>query len=85
MKTMRWMVPAVALALLPLYGCQTEGEEAGTETTVIEEDRDPDLIIEDREPDVIVEERDDGFDAEIGVDEEGNVEGKVRVEDDDPR
>lgn len=85
MKTLRFIIPAFAIALLPLYACQTEGEEAGSETTAIEEDREPDLIIEEREPDVIVDERkDEGFEADIEVDGD-RVRGKVKVDEDEPR
>ena len=71
MRAPHWILLAFPIALFPL-ACASEGDEAGGDT---------DIIVEDREPDVIVDERDDGFDAEVNVDEDGNVSGKIRVED----
>lgn len=75
MKTLRWIIPAFAIALLPLWACQTEDGEQASDTTIIE-DTEPDLEIE--EPDVIVEDE-DGVSGEIRVDDEG-VEGEVRTD-----
>ncbi|HUP20334.1 MAG TPA: hypothetical protein VM778_10325 [Gemmatimonadota bacterium] len=75
MRALRWMLPAIAIAFFPL-ACTTEGDE----TTVIEDE--PDIIVDDRGPDVIVDERDDGIEAELNVDEDGNVTGGIRVEED---
>jgi len=81
MRTLRWMISAVAIALFSLWGCNEEGSEEGSDTTVIEEGQVPDVIIEqDDDPDVTIEE-DDGFKAEIDVDDDGKVEGEVKVED----
>ena len=80
MRAPHWILLAFPIALFPL-ACSTEGDEAGEDTDIIVEDREPDIIIEDRDPDVIVDERDDGFDAEVNVDEDGNVSGGIRVED----
>jgi len=79
MKTLRWILSATVIAFLSLWGCEDDGMQEGSDTTVIE-DREPDVIIEqDDDPDVTIDE-DDGLDAEIDVDD-GKVEGKVRVED----
>lgn len=79
MTAWRWMIPMAATALLSLWGCEREGYEEGSDTTVIE-DREPDITIEqDDDPDVVVEE-DDGFQADIDVDDDG-IEGEVKVED----
>ena len=82
MKTLRWIIPAFAIALLPLWACQTEDGEQASDTTIIE-DTEPDLEIEEpdleiEEPDVIVEDE-DGVSGEIRVDDEG-VEGEVRTD-----
>lgn len=76
MNAWRWMIPMAATALLSLWGCEREGYEEGSDTTVIE-DREPDVIIDD-DPDVTID--DDGLEADIEVDD-GKVEGKVKVED----
>jgi hypothetical protein len=65
------MIPAAAIALFSLVGCNEEGYEEGSDTTIIEQDDDPDVTIEE----------DDGFQAEIDVDDDGKVEGEVKVED----
>lgn len=87
---MRWkrsIVLAAAL-MLPLAACQTEGEEAGSEEAEIEVEApdvpEPDVIVEDQEPDVIVDEEDEGFEADVNVDEEGNVSGGVKVNEREP-
>ena len=71
MRTMRWMIPAAGIVFLSLVGCNEEATEEASDTTVIE----------DREPDVIIEQDDEGFEAEIDVDDDGTVEGEVKVED----
>lgn len=87
---MRWTgsIMLAAALMLPLAACQADGDDTGADEAEIEVEApdEPDVIVEDREPDVIVEEErdDDGFDADINVDEEGNVSGGVRVEDRDP-
>ena len=79
MKAMRWILSAAMIAFLSLWGCEDDGIQEGSDTTVIE-DREPDVILEQEDdPDIIVDE-DDGLDAEIDVDD-GKVEGKVKVED----
>lgn len=79
MKAMRWIFSAAMIAFLSLWGCENDGTQEGSDTTVIE-DREPDVIVEEEdEADVIVDEN-DGLDAEIDVDD-GKVEGKVKVED----
>lgn len=92
---MRWnrSIMLAAALTLPLAACATEGDEAGTDEAEIEveaPDR-PDVIVEEEQPDVIVEERErdvpaeeEGFEADVNVDEEGNVTGGVRVEDREP-
>ena len=70
MRTLRWMIPAAAIALFSLVGCNEEGSEEG-DTTIIEQDDDPDVTIEE----------DDGFQAEIDVDDDGKIEAEVKVED----
>ena len=85
MKTLRWIFPALAIALLPLWGCETDDGEQGSDTTIIE-DTEPDIIVEDQQPDVIIDERkdtiidtDDGVRGEVRVGEDG-VSGEVKVE-----
>lgn len=85
---MRWerTILLAAAVTLPFTfaACETEGEEAGEAEINVETEEPEPVIIEDREPDVIVDEDDDGFEADVNVDEEGNVTGGVRVEDRDP-
>lgn len=71
MRTLRWMIPTAGLVFLSLVGCNDDATEEASDTTVIE----------DREPDVIIEQDDEGIEAEIDVDEDGTVEGEVKVED----
>jgi len=79
MNPWRWMIPMAATALLSLWGCEREGYEEGSDTTVIE-DREPDITIEqDDDPDIVVEE-DDDFEADIDLDD-GKIKGEVKVED----
>ena len=80
MKTIRRIIPAFAIALLPVWACETQDEQAD-ETTIIEDE--PNIIVEDRRPDVIIQRdtiiRDtDGIQGEIRIGEDG-VEGDVRV------
>lgn len=78
MKTLRWMIPAFALALLPLWACEADEGDQASDTLIIE-DTEPDIIVEDQEPDVIIEDT-DGVEGEIRIDDEG-LEGEVKVED----
>ena len=72
MRTLRWMIPAAGIVFLSLVGCNEDATEEGSDTIVIEEDQ---------EPDVIIEQDDEGFQADIDVDEDGKVEAEVKVED----
>lgn len=92
---MRWnrsIVLAAAMTLpFTFAACETEGEETGEAEIDIETEETPerpDVIIDEREPDVIIDERerpeDEGFDADVNVDEEGNVSGGVEVRDREP-
>lgn len=82
MKILRSILPAFLIAVLPVWACETQDDQAG-ETTIIE-DTEPDIIVEDQRPDVIIErdtviEDRDGVQGEIRIDEDG-VGGEVRVE-----
>ena len=73
MRTLRWMIPAAGIVLFSLVGCNNEdATEEASDTIVIEEDQ---------EPDVIIEQDDEGFQADVDVDEDGKVEAEVKVED----
>lgn len=84
MKRLRWIIPAFAIALLPLWACEAQDGEEGSDTTIIE-DTEPDVIVEDEIPDVIVDEpdtiiqEDTGVQGEIRIGEDG-AEGEVRVD-----
>ncbi|HET6617377.1 MAG TPA: hypothetical protein VFH69_06175 [Gemmatimonadota bacterium] len=71
MRALRWMIPAAGIVLLSLVGCNEDATEEASDTTVIE----------DQEPDVIIEQDDEGFEADVDVDEDGKVEAEVKVED----
>ena len=72
MRTLRWMIPAAGIVLFSLVGCNEDATEEASDTIVIEEDQ---------EPDVIIEQDDEGFQADVDVDEDGKVEAEVKVED----
>ena len=73
MRTLRWMIPAAGIVFLSLVGCNNEdATEEASDTIVIEEDQ---------EPDVIIEQDDEGFEADVDVNEDGKVEAEVKVED----
>ena len=72
MRTLRWMVPAAGIVFLSLVGCNNEDATEEASDTI---------VIEDQEPDVIIEQDDDGFEADVDVDEDGKVEAEVKVED----
>lgn len=80
---MRWnrsiMLAAAMTLPFTFAACETEGEETGEAEIDVETEETPER------PDVIIDEREDeGFDADVNIDEEGNVSGGVEVKDREP-
>lgn len=75
MKTTRWILPLAAAAFLaPAWACQGKGSDDGT--TVIHEK----TVVHDQQPDT----SGNGMNADIHVDDQGNVSGGVEVKKKNP-
>ncbi len=83
MKTPRWIVPLLAIALAGAFGaCQNKGEYGSDQGA--EENPPPaeqPAATEDQPADTVVIEHPEGMDANVKIDEDGDVSGEVDVKD----